>query len=225
MTCFWRAREHATRHTLPSSDGQTLPSTHLSGVFFASFYRHILPKSLARNTFFPSGSFAEPETFGRRRAYLSCDWDCLVNVTPPNSGTASAHGAAPLQPSNSSLADFLLAGLPANSGERFQGDRRGVVWGGEFKRRPGSGARAGIAAVKKPADSPQDESKSQKSKESADPGSLAAHPELTVPLPVPLAPPLDFALKPEPTTAAVSLLGHQGCLEKACDVRWPKLER
>ena len=55
MTCFWRARERATRHTLPSNDGQTLPSTHLSGVLFAGFYRHILPKSLARNTLFSFG--------------------------------------------------------------------------------------------------------------------------------------------------------------------------
>ena len=137
-----------------------------------------------------------------------------MNVTPPNSGTASAHGAAPLQPSNSSLADFLLAGLPANSG----GDFRAIaaaLFGVESSSAGTTQAPAQESpAVKKPADSPQDESKSQKSKESADPGSLAAYPELIVPLPVPLAPPVVFALKPEPTTAAVSLLDITAVLKK-----------
>jgi hypothetical protein len=43
-----------------------------------------------------------------------------VNITPPNSGTASAHCASHAQPASSSLADFLLAGAPANSGDDFK---------------------------------------------------------------------------------------------------------
>jgi hypothetical protein len=42
-----------------------------------------------------------------------------VNITPPNSGTASAHHASHAQPASSSPADFLFPGAPANSGDDF----------------------------------------------------------------------------------------------------------
>ncbi len=138
-----------------------------------------------------------------------------MNVTPPNSGTASAHGAAPLQPTNSSLADFLLAGLPANSGDDFRAIAAALFGVESSSVSPAQIPAQESATVKKPADSPQDESKSRKSKESADPGSLATHPELTAALPTPLTPPVCFALRPEPTAVAVSLTDITAVLKKA----------
>jgi flagellar hook-length control protein FliK len=134
-----------------------------------------------------------------------------VNVTPANSGTASAHSAAPLQPGNSSLADFLLAGLPANSGEDFRAIAAALFGVESASAGPTQTLAQKPAAVKKPVDGPQHENESRKGKESADPGSPAPHSEL--PLPVPLTP-LDFALKPEPTTSSVSLTDIKAVLKE-----------
>ena len=137
-----------------------------------------------------------------------------MNVTPPNSGTASAHSAAPLQPGNSSLADFLLAGLPANSGEDFRAIAA-ALFGVESSSASSAQTLAQEpAGAKKIVAGPQDKTATGKSKRSDDPLFAAAHPELTIPLPVPPTQPLDFAAKPEPTTASVSLPDIKAVLKK-----------
>jgi flagellar hook-length control protein FliK len=136
-----------------------------------------------------------------------------VNVTPPTSGAANAHGASPLPAANSSLADFLLANAPANSGQDFRAIAAAMFGVESTTATPAQAIAQGPDAAKKPSVGPQDESEFRKSKESPDPVAGMAHPELTVPLPVLPAPPLDFTPKPGPVTGPVRLLDIKAALK------------
>ena len=110
----------ATRHTLPSNDRQVLPSRHFDApVVRKTVSAHSL-QVFSPQQIFPSESLREENLFGLRRAYLLCDRDRIVNVTPPNSSAVAAHGATPALPKNLSLADLLFADSPANAGSDFR---------------------------------------------------------------------------------------------------------
>ena len=128
-----------------------------------------------------------------------------MNVTPPTSGAANAHGASPLPAANSSLADFLLAGAPANSAQDFRAIAAALFGVESTTAAPAQAPVQGAATVKKSASGPQDESESHKSKDSPGPIAGMAHPELTVPLPV-LPAPFDVAPMAGPEPSPVSLL-------------------
>lgn len=128
-----------------------------------------------------------------------------MNITPPTSGTVSAHSAAPLQPANASLADLLLAGSPANSGQDFRAIAAALFGVESSTASPTQAPAKESTTGKKPVTSPFGETETRKSNESDDPGSAAAHPELTVPLPTLPAPLLDHTPKPEAVTARVGL--------------------
>jgi len=125
-----------------------------------------------------------------------------VNVTPPNPGAAGAHGTAPLPTANSSLADFLLAGLPANSGQDFRAIAATLFGVESATATPTQAGAREPAAVKT---GPQDKAETHKSKASDDPSCPAAHPELTVALPAPGGPELDPGAKPQVATGPVGL--------------------
>ena len=127
-----------------------------------------------------------------------------MNVTPPNSGAASPHGASSLPTANSSLADFLLAGTPASSGQDFRQIAAALFGLESTTASPAQAPAQEPAPGKKSAASPQ-ECETRKSKESDDPSSAAAHPELSVSLPVVPTALLNVAPKPEPATGAPSL--------------------
>ncbi|MGA9814005.1 MAG: hypothetical protein WBQ64_14560, partial [Terriglobales bacterium] len=128
-----------------------------------------------------------------------------MNVTPPTSGAANAHGTSPLPAANSSLADFLLAKAPADSTQDFRAIAASLFGVESTTTAPAQAPVLGPDAAKKPAGL-QDESKSRKSEEATDPTAGMAHPELTVPLPVPPAAALDVTPKQEAATDPVSLL-------------------
>jgi len=118
---------------------------------------------------------------------------------------ASAHSPSPLQPTNASLADFLLAGSPANSSQDFRAIAAALFGVESSTASPTQAPAKESATGEKTVTSPLGETETRKNNESADPGSAAAHPELTVPLPTLPAPLLDLAPKPEVVTAQVGL--------------------
>ncbi len=127
-----------------------------------------------------------------------------MNVTPPNSGTAGAHGASSLPSASSSLADFLLAGSPANSGGDFRAIAAALFGVESTTASPALASAQQPAAAKKIVAGPQDKAGTHKSKESDDPSSATAHPEPTIPLPTLPTPLLDLG-KPGGVTGPVEL--------------------
>ncbi len=128
-----------------------------------------------------------------------------MNVTPPNPGAAGAHGASPLPTANSSLADFLLAGSPANSGDDFRTIAAALFGVASTTASPAQAPAQEIAAGKTPVAGAQDKTETHKNKESDEPTFAAAHPELTVALPALPAPMLDSGSKPEVANGPVGL--------------------
>jgi hypothetical protein len=110
-----------------------------------------------------------------------------VNVTPPLSGTRSAHSASPAQPANSSLADLLLADAPAKAASNFRTIAAALFGVGSSTPTSAQTLAKGVVDGKKTTGMPGD--KSDNRKETPDPAFPGIHPELTVPLqnvPVPL---------------------------------------
>ena len=138
-----------------------------------------------------------------------------MNVTPPNSGAASPHGPSSLQTANSSLADFLLAGTSANSGQDFRQIAAALFGLESTTASPAQAPAQKPAPGKKSAASPQEEGETHKSKETEDPSSAAAHPELTIPLPVVPTPLLNIAATPGPATGPSSLPDIKAVLKDA----------
>ena len=137
-----------------------------------------------------------------------------MNVTPPNSGAASAHSPSSLPTANSSLADFLQAGSPASSGQDFR-EIAAALFGLESTTASPAAPAQEPAPGKKSAASPQEEGEPHKSNETGDPSSAAAHPELTVPLPVVPTPLLNVTPKPGPATGPPSLPDIKAVLKDA----------
>jgi len=129
-----------------------------------------------------------------------------VNATPPISGTGSPQSAAHALPADSSLANFLLAGSPADAGQDFRtiAAKLSSVEASITSPSP-SPANGSIAGKKPVADLPQDKPEARKDKQISDPASVAAQPELTVPLlnvPEPL---VEAASKSEAKTGTLGL--------------------
>lgn len=136
-----------------------------------------------------------------------------MNVTPPTSGAANAHGASPLPTANSSLADFLLANAPANSAQDFRALAAAMFGVESTTAALAQTPIQGPDEVKKPTGGLQDESESRKSKESPAPIAGMANPELTVPLPVPPAPALNLTPTTGPATGPISLPSIKAALK------------
>ncbi len=138
-----------------------------------------------------------------------------MNVTPPNSGAASPHGPSSLPTANSSLADFLLAGTSTNFGQDFRQIAAALFGLESTTASPAQAAAQKPAPGKKSAASPQEEGETHKSKEPEDPSSAAAHPELTIPLPVIPTPLLNIAATPVLATGPSSLPDIKAVLKDA----------
>ena len=138
-----------------------------------------------------------------------------MNVTPPNSGAASPHGPSSLPTANSSLADFLLAGTSTNFGQDFRQIAAALFGLESTTASPAQAAAQKPAPGKKSAASPQEEGETHKSKETEDPSSAAAHPELTIPLPVVPTPLLNIAATPVLATGPSSLPDIKAVLKDA----------
>ena len=129
-----------------------------------------------------------------------------MNVTPPISGTVPAPSAAPLQPANASLADFLLAGAPGTSGPDFRAIAAALFGVESSIASPAPAATKEPAPGKKiAAGQPESEGDTRKSKASADLTSPTMQPGLTVPLLTLPTPLLDVTPKPEVVTERVGL--------------------
>ena len=151
-------------------------------------YRHIPYKSLARNKHASSGIASEIKRFGLRRAYLLCERDRIVNVTPPISGAVTAHDASPALANNLSLADLLFADSPSNAASDFRAIAA-TLFGAEASAQTQSPVKASSNGRKSATGVSAESPDSRKGKEASDPVRPGTPVDLLVPLqnvPVPL---------------------------------------